>query len=347
MISTRKAPVVVLVYNRPSETRQIMERVLASGPRRVFCVVDGPNLSSGEDAKLNEEVVRYLNTISQNSNVSINRSEINLGIARRMVSGLNWVFSQVDEAIILEDDCLPDQSFFQYCDELLAKYENNQSIGVVSGFNPIPSDLHLITESYAASKFPLTWGWATWKRVWNTFDPSAYQWRRGGRAPLSEIETLTPGQKRYWAFNLDRVTKRSDHQIWDYQFTFSQWVNNRVALIPRHSMVKNIGFTLSATHTKEPGHWLSKVDSREMVFPLKHPLDLTPLKGLDLALGSKLFSLGITRLVILTIATKIFSKKQLQALLQIRGRIKFAYSSVSKTLKVPRHKHNGDIKKST
>jgi hypothetical protein len=303
-----------IVFNRPNTTAKVFNEIRKARPERLYIASDGPREHLIDELQKINCVRKIVTDVDWKCEVRTLFSEKNLGCKEACGKAINWFFEKEEEGIILEDDCLPHPDFFYFCEILLNYYRHEKKIFQITGSN-FQNNIKRGKASYYFSNYNHLWGWATWKRVWDRFDPSASQWSGDGRELLSEIETLTLDQKRYWAFNLDRVTRNQDHEIWDYQFTFSQWANNRVALIPRNSLVKNIGFTLTATHTKEPGHWLSEVDAHEMVFPLKHPFDLRPLRELDGALGSKLFSLGIIRFLFLTLATKIFSKTQLQSLL--------------------------------
>lgn len=336
-----RAPVVLFAFNRPEETKLILEIILQAGERQIFCILDGPRPANLSDKKLNQEVANYLHSMSENHLIKINASRENLGIAERIVSGLNWVFSEVEMAIILEDDCVPDLSFFRYCDELLAKYRNEDSVGIISGFNPIATHTEDIQSSYFSSVFPLTWGWATWKRVWDFYDPSARDWKLVGHSLLKKLRVMSIAGRRYWRFNLNRVTKKSDHQIWDYQFTFSQWVNNRITLIPSVNLVKNVGFSLSATHTKEPGHWLSRLERGNVTFPLNHPNSLLTNSKFDSQLQSKLFSLSRPAYISMFLATQFLSKRQIAGLLRIRGSVQKLFDSKRKGLR-PIHARGKD-----
>ena len=308
---------VLFAFNRPRETKLILETIEAAGQRQVFCIIDGPRLGHASDRANNLEVIELVASKTAHLGICVNVSAENLGVRKRVVSGLDWVFSKVDTAIILEDDCLPDGSFFQFCDQLLDIYKDEKSVGVVSGFNPTPF-LNLEGSSYRASRYPLTWGWATWKRVWETYDPLAEDWKFLGPSYLASKGINQPKSKRYWKFNLDKVSRTTNHQIWDYQFTLSQWQGNRISLIPQKSLVQNIGFTLDATHTRSPGHWLSKVTSSAMSFPLNHPSNLLPDARLEAKLEKRLYTLGLTKLLAIELVNRYFSARQEQIALVIR-----------------------------
>ena len=133
-----KTPVALIVFNRPDTTRKVFAAIAAARPSQLFLIADGPRADRGGEVERCEEVRKIISAIDWPCEVESNFSNENLGCRRRMISGLNWVFSHVEEAIIIEDDCLPHPSFFPYCSELLEKYRDTGQIGMISGFNHVP-----------------------------------------------------------------------------------------------------------------------------------------------------------------------------------------------------------------
>jgi hypothetical protein len=185
-------------------------------------------------------------------------------------SGIDWVFEQVEEVIILEDDCLPNPTFFRFCQELLEMYRNDQRIGMISGdnlqFGRLQND-----ESYYFTKYVHIWGWATWRDRWQkSYDVSLRKWpliRDQGRIP--DIVTGRT-QASYWASIFDKVHK-NQIDTWDYQWVFANWVEGRINAAPNINLISNIGFDRDdATHTTGSGDE-SNLPIFNMQFPLKHP----------------------------------------------------------------------------
>ncbi len=128
-----KTPIALIFFKRPEETRIVFNQIKKVKPQKLFLISDGPR--NNEDAEKCAETRKIMENIDWNCTVIKNYSETNLGCRNRVVSGLNWLFDQVDEAIILEDDCVPDETFFYYCEELLEKYRDNHRIMQISGVN--------------------------------------------------------------------------------------------------------------------------------------------------------------------------------------------------------------------
>jgi hypothetical protein len=193
-----------------------------------------------------------------------------LGSRRRVASGISWAFSLVEEAIILEDDCLPDQSFFRFCKELLAHYRADQRVMHVGGTNLAPRGR--MDASYLFSKYPLSWGWATWRRAWMLFDDKLKHWpsvREGGW--LRDYIGDDKAALDQWSDRLDAIAdERFDS--WATIWTFSCWMNHGLSILPVENLVTNIGLGApDATHTRHNRHLELMKDTRPMEFPLKHP----------------------------------------------------------------------------
>jgi hypothetical protein len=263
-------PVVFFIFNRPATTAKVLERIRAARPSRLLLVADGPRADRPGESELCRRVRELvLSGLDWKPDLLTDFSEKNLGCRARISSGLDWAFEQVEEAIILEDDCLPDATFFRFTAELLAYYRNDTRIGVISGDNFQPQPLSG-ADSYYFSKFNHCWGWATWKRAWKYYDHDMRAWpalRESGW-----LEGLFPRREysAYWRGFFDQVAKRRI-DTWDYTWTFSCWAQSLLSVLPRANLVTNIGAGPDATHTHtfDPGqHFLRTCP---MAFPLVHP----------------------------------------------------------------------------
>jgi hypothetical protein len=136
-------------------------------------IADGPG--SGEDLVKCEAARKIINQVSWDCEVLTNYSDVNLGCKKRISSGLDWVFKQCDEAIILEDDTLPHSTFFRFCSELLERYRDDQRVMMICGQN-LQFGRKVNPYSYYFSRCPHIWGWATWRRAWNHFDLKMKSW---------------------------------------------------------------------------------------------------------------------------------------------------------------------------
>ena len=173
----------------------------------------------------------------------------NLGCRERLASGINWVFSLVEEAIFLEDDCLPDESFFAFCAEMLTRYRNDDRVMHINGTNFIAPHVKL-RSSYFFSKYIWVWGWATWRRAWQHYDYTMASWER--LRPRLNASFDSRREQVYWVRTFDDA--RRDWQMahtWDFPWIFTCWTRGGLAVTPSTNLVENLGFGTEATHTTQ------------------------------------------------------------------------------------------------
>lgn len=263
-----KTPVLFLIFNRPETTSQVWGVIKQVQPVELFIASDGPRKDMEGDVEKCQRVRQIVNQIDWDCNVKTLFREENLGCKIAVSSAIDWFFKEVEEGIILEDDCLPHPSFFQFCHELLGRYRYDERIMVISG-NNFQLGHNLTPYSYYFSRYNHSWGWATWRRAWKFFDPEMSLWPEiRGQGLLSSI--FKKQGVIYWTKIFDKVY-RGTHDIWDYQWTFACWSQNGLSILPDVNLVTNIGFgSNEATHTKGKGKSLS-IPSKEIVFPLRHP----------------------------------------------------------------------------
>ena len=267
--------VAFLLYNRPDVTRQVFSRIREARPERLLVVCDGPNPSRPGDA----EKVRAVRDVVADANIDWpcdvrrNYAETNMGCRRRVSSGLDWVFEQVEEAIILEDDCLPDPTFFPYCAELLERYRADTRVMMISG-DRFTQPMVPCTCSYAFTPLCHIWGWATWRRAWRLYDREMSQWpqyRDSGAFPVFFHDPVTV---RYFSTFFESVF-RGQIDTWDIQWLFTSLINHGLNIKPCVNLVENIGFGRDATHTTcEPtsGKFNPLINPAvPLPFPLVHP----------------------------------------------------------------------------
>ena len=267
MQSAREVPVLFLVFNRPAHTAQVFERIRDLQPVRLLISADGPRPDVTGDKESCDAVREIVSNIDWDCTVSTRFDEINLGCRYGPVAGLDWAFQQVEQAIILEDDCLPDQTFFHFCAELLQRYRNNPQVMTIGGHRWEGPDLS-DADSYYFSRYPATWGWATWSDRWAKFDIEMREWPDLRDSPWLETLLCDRSALNYWQRIFDSMNQGLD--AWDYAWLFSCWRAGAFSIRPNTNLVTNIGFGESATHTHQPGHPASRPASN-MNFPLKHP----------------------------------------------------------------------------
>ena len=243
-----KAPVVFIIFNRPNHTRDSFEKIRQYQPKELFIVSDGPRSTHPEDVKKCQEVKDIVANIDWQCEVHQNYSPTNLNSATRIRSGLNWVFEQVDRAIILEDDCVANSDFFYFCESLLELYKNEEKVWTITGDN-FQSGNKRGHSSYYFSKFSHCWGWATWARAWNTAKKENLSfWPVLKDSKKWKSIHPNTNERLYWsAVNTDMYARKVDY--WDYWFTASMMNNLGLTATPNVNLVTNKGFGPNATNT--------------------------------------------------------------------------------------------------
>lgn len=274
-----KTPVALFVFNRPDTTRRVFEVIANVRPARLLLVADGSRSGKAGEAETCQQVRGIVARVDWPCEVSTNFAESNLGCKDRMISGLNWVFSLVEEAIILEDDCLPDTSFFPFCQELLERYRGDDRIAYISGCNLVGKYLNT-SYSYFFSQLGGIWGWATWRSEWQRYDRHLVDWPKlRSDGSLSEVFEQ-PKTVAYWTRIFDAMHENRGPNTWDYQWLFTCLKNNSLIAVSSVNLVANIGYGLDATHATEAvPRWISP--ATPMAFPLKHPRSFIPLRSVD------------------------------------------------------------------
>lgn len=267
---TLTTPVALLVFNRPAETERVFAAIREARPPRLLIVADGPRANSPYDGTRCAEVRRIVDHVDWPCEVLRNYSDTNLGCGMRPATGISWVFEQVEEAIILEDDCLPHQSFFRYCQELLERYRYDKRIMHIAGNNSLVGS-RKGEYSYYFSLFPHCWGWASWRRAWQYFDFEMKLFPEIASKGWFDCILSNKDDAKFWMNKIRKVYDSNKKHIWDYQWTFACWTSSGLSILPNRSLISNIGFGAEATHTKDANSRLALVPVSPMEFPLSHP----------------------------------------------------------------------------
>ncbi len=265
-------PVAFLIFNRPDTSKKVFAEIAAAKPAKLLVVADGPRLHQPDDVAKCQATRAIIDEVDWDCDVLTNFSETNLGCKRRVSSGLSWVFEQCEEAIILEDDCIPHPMFFRYCQELLERYRDDERVPMICGSN-FHHDRSPTTDSYYFSKLGHIWGWASWRRAWQNYDVAISSW-----PALRETSWLfdTLGNEAaadYWQGIFDK-THAGEIDTWDYQWFFSWWAQNGLAVIPTANLISNVGFGEDATHTHTAVNTMAHRPTSEITFPLQHPRNM-------------------------------------------------------------------------
>jgi len=274
-----QTPVAFFVFKRPDTTRRVFEAISKVRPAKLLLIADGPRMGKEGEIEACRGVREIVARVDWPCEVMRNFSETNLGCRERMISGINWLFSLVEDAIILEDDCLPDLSFFPYCQELLEKYRGDSRIAYISGCNLIERYM-TIEDSYCFSRIGGIWGWATWRSEWQRYDRNLSDWPGiKSRCLLTEVFD-DPSVVKYLTAIFDAMYENRGPDTWDYQWLYTCLKNNSIAIVPRVNLIANIGFGKDGTHTIKPDERMM-FSAAAVQFPLQHPFSLIPLLSLD------------------------------------------------------------------
>ena len=265
-----KVPLVFIIYKRLETTIRVWDVISKIKPSKLYVIADGPRC---KNERLKCQLVRDFveSKITWNCDVVKVYSNRNLGCAKRVQSGLDYVFENEERAIILEDDTLPDPSFFSFCEELLERFKNDDRVVHISGCN-LHSDAVNFEESYCFSSIVNIWGWATWKRAWRNYDIKMPSWENEDKN--SFISSWCPDHKFIKGIRkmFDLHCNNEDPWTWDSQWVYACWKMNGFSILPFKNLVSNIGIGPDASNTKQKEKvnlYPSRLDS--MTYPLIHP----------------------------------------------------------------------------
>ena len=251
----KKAPVMILFFNRPDNLKQVFEAVRKYQPEQLFLVQDGARKDRPDDVVNVKKCREIVEKVDWNCEVYRNYSDVNLSCDHREYTGIDWCFQYVDKLIILEDDCVPTQSFMKLCEECLEKYKDETSVHSIYGFNRIGS--YESPYDYTFSKTSAGWGWATWKRVWNKVNEIRNSNLFEDIEAVNFInETIDPSLKEIYGNFMDycsktKETERTKGKVisWEHWVGLTLILNDMVTIVPNKNMIRYIGISQNATHT--------------------------------------------------------------------------------------------------
>lgn len=274
-----KTPVAMIIFNRYDNAHQVLMQIRNAQPEELYIIADGPRAHKAGEAEKCAKTRSIVDEVDWKCNVHRIFSDVNLGCAKRVTSGLNEVFKEQERALIFEDDCIPSMSFFRFADEMLERYQNEDKIMLVSGnnkcFDPAKkSEGSVITdsaceESYFFSKQAQIWGWATWRRAWEKMDLSMSDWPQLRKEKLVEKIYSKPGYRYYWKAAFDYVYNGHTNS-WAFPWNLTVWRNDGYSIVPKVNLIRNAGFDADATHTSGKSIF-ENLDYGQLEFPLKHP----------------------------------------------------------------------------
>lgn len=240
-------PVLFIVFNRPDTTLKVFNAIRKAKPEKLFISADGPRKNKADDVEQCAKARGIIDMIDWDCEVHCNFNETNLGCKIAASSAINWFFDNVDEGIILEDDCLPSQSFFWFCQELLKRYRDDERIMQISGNNFLFGK-HKSPDSYYFSKLNDIWGWATWRRAWKYFDIDMKGFVRAKEE--KQLKSYLYNDKRIsrWLMSYFEESCGKDSSVWSSQWSYAIYKQNGLTIVPNVNLVLNLGFEKDSTH---------------------------------------------------------------------------------------------------
>lgn len=277
--------VALIFFNRPSTLQQVFDVIKQVKPSKLFLIQDGPR--NEQDIAKIQECRKIVSKIDWECKIVTDYAEENLGCGVRPQSGITNALKQVDKLIILEDDCVPEISFFQFCEELLYKYENDERISYISGLNHF-EEWDFGGDSYGFTKTGAIWGWATWRRAWEKYDYAVSEINN----PYIRKElklNVKDGKRRIsiWQQTNRRVARGEKISYWDWQWGFVKYSQSQYVIVPKYNLICNIGTGLESTHAQKAKSKHKKykdynhMPTKAIELPLVHPKHMLCAKDYD------------------------------------------------------------------
>lgn len=296
-------PIAFIIFNRADTTKRVFAEIAKARPPMLLVVGDGPRANRSGEAEKVAATRAIIERVDWDCEVLTNFSEVNLGCKQRVSSGIDWVFEQVETAIFLEDDCLPDPTFFRFCQEMLERYRHDQRIGMISGDN-FQFGRRRNDDSYYFSKHVHVWGWATWRDRWaGSYDVAMARWPRIRDEGWLGDMVGNRREAAYWQNIFERV-HRGEINSWAYQWVFANWVEGRMSVLPAVNLISNVGFDENATHTHGASIY-ANMKVEPMDFPLRHPEIVLPHREADSYTSQGMFNSSLSHRVLQKLRTFI------------------------------------------
>lgn len=262
-----KTAVLLLVFNRPELTKRIFSEIRRAEPQRLYIAADGPRPDCQGETEKVEEVRKIVSAIDWRCKVHTLFREHNMGCKYAVSSAIDWFFEHEESGIILEDDCLPSQSFFWFCEACLEMYKDDLRVWHIAGTNTHEKQYSPVPSSFVFSNYGSIWGWATWRDRWAHYDVELTVPDQLG---LFEYVLNAFDSREFPDRRLQQFQKIMDGlQTWDYQWFYTRAANSGLSIVPTVNLVANIGFGADATHTTSES--TAVLERKEISFPLKAP----------------------------------------------------------------------------
>ena len=249
-----------MAFNRPDHLQVLLKRLREIQPEKIYVAIDGPREHRELEIEKVQACRELVSTIEWPCEVKTNFQESNLGCGLGVTTAISWFFEHEERGIILEDDIIPDPSFFPYCSELLNRYELDKRVFAISGCNFVPREAQTHPENpYRFSQVPHIWGWATWRRSWEQHQLDIAGWRK--QLPINKLWAragYSLPATVYWASTFELLA-RKEVDTWDGQLVLASMVSEQYTITSNVNLIGNIGFGKDATHTLEDRNELQPI----------------------------------------------------------------------------------------
>lgn len=268
-MNSYNTPILFIIFNRYDTEIQVFNKIKDIKPKQLFIAADGPRENRKDDDEKCKKARSIIDLIDWDCEVKTLFREKNLGCGKGVSGAISWFFENVEKGIILEDDCIPNDDFFIYCQDLLERYKDDDRISVVSGTNnEMTSNTNY---SYYYSVNAQIWGWATWKRVWNNYRYDINDFDKHVLKQKIKKYASTIGERILLNYRLsmissNKVMEKRHVDTWDYQAYMSFLMKDYLAIIPQKCLISNVGFGEDATHTNNISE--SKTYETHSILPL-------------------------------------------------------------------------------
>ena len=262
-----ETPILFILFSRYHLAQRVFDEIKKQKPKYLYVAADGPRVNYKDEAERCQQTRDIIKQVDWDCEVKTLFYDQNMGAAKALSSSISWFFENVEQGIIFEEDCLPHQDFFSYCEELLEKYKDNEQVMFISGDN-FQDGIQRGDASYYFSAFPHIWGWACWRRSWDGYDFLLKNY--SNKAFKTTLKQYFPSwlERQVW---LDRflLMKKQAINTWDYQLIFNIWKNHGLAILPNVNLISNIGFGADAIHCTDEKHKFANMPIHS-ILPLKH-----------------------------------------------------------------------------
>lgn len=274
-----KSPILFLIFNRPDCTNLVFEQIRRVKPSQLYIAADGARSNiEGEDDNC-QKTREISNKVDWDCELKLLFRTKNLGCKYAVSSAIDWFFENEEQGIILEDDCLPTQDFFIFCDQMLSYYKYDSRIYHIGGSNLQMGNIRGNT-SYYFSNLTHVWGWASWRRAWQDYNVELSNYKELDTEKMFNSIFHDAYLSKNWnLIFLELLENKID--TWDFQWAITNMFNNGLSIIPNNNLISNIGFGQDATHTHNENDDFSNLPTASLGEVITHPISFLPDKEAD------------------------------------------------------------------